>query len=170
MASFNKNWRRKQELDSRILIDRIYKSVFGEEIDIIRFENAEGYTLDREFAIDAIITFPTGMIMTGQEKALSNKFAKYKSLTVEYMQNPTTEEKGDWFKLAVQYYFVGYLNKQNDRFDIWAITNWANIAMATQKNKIVWEDNKNTKDGARASFRYCRIDKLPDECIIASSL
>jgi len=169
MSNFDNNWRRKQEIKSRPFINDIYRRVFGDAISIERFDHTENYLLDKEFAIDVRVTHPNGLILTGQEKALSYEYKSYESLTVEYMQNHQTQEKGDWFKMAVQFYFTGYLNKAVTGFDLWVIADWSKVVLGTASGRIQWYENSNTKSQARASFKYCNMAKLPGDCIISSS-
>jgi hypothetical protein len=167
--NFENNWRRKQEIRGRGIADRIYRDVFGSDLEINRFEDEDNYELDKTFAIDVHVVNNNGLILTGQEKFLSNKYAKFQSITVEYMQNPLIQEKGDWFKMAVQFYFTGYFNKTNDDFELWIIADWTQIVLNTINDNITWMKNHNTKDGARANFVYCNMTQLPEDCIIASS-
>lgn len=168
-SNFERDPRRQQELRGRPYADAIYRSVFGEGITVKRFDHTENYLLDKEFAIDVQITFPVGLILTGQEKFLSSDCAKYRTLTTEYMQDPTTNERGDWFKMAVQFYFVGYELQTRTGFYPWAIVDWASVVLETIKNNINWSVRSNGNGRARASFKYTSIDSLPDSCIIAKS-
>ena len=166
-SQFEKDPRRRQEIRLRPIADIVYRSVFGNDIDINRYE--ADYTLDIEFAIDVVLSLNSGMILNGQEKFLSNNYAKYHSLTVEYEQNQHSGEHGDWFKLACQFYFVGYSNLEETAFNPYIIANWPAIVLATEEGVIKWIDNKNKNGRARASFRYCDMYKLPQDCIIAKS-
>lgn len=166
-SNFEKNWRRQQELRMRPVADRLYKQCWGDDIKIERLEQPGNYVLDRFFGVDLIITFPTGMMFTGQEKFLSPQYASWKSLTAEYMNSP--DKKGDWFHLASQFYFCGYASKNWDSFQYWVMANWASIVIATLRKRVKWYDNSNQDGHARASFRYCKIPELPPDCIIASS-
>ena len=167
---FEKNPRRLQEVRCRPLADAIYKRVFGDLITIKRHEREDAYLLDKEFAMDVTITLPIGLVLTGQEKFLSQKYAKYRSVTIEHMQNPATNEKGDWFKMAVQFYFVGYESADGKTFSPWIMLNWPSIVNATAKGAIHWIDNRNKDGHARASFRYCVMDKIPESCVIAKDV
>ena len=164
---FESNPRRMQEIRLRPLADKVYRSVFGNSIDISRY--GTDYALDKEFAIDVVLVLDNGLILNGQEKFLSSDYAKFHSITVEYEQNQFTGERGDWFKLACQFYFCGYANKDETEFVPYVLANWTSVVLATSANKIEWKNNANRDGKARASFRYCDMYKLPPDCIIAKS-
>lgn len=168
-TNFNNDIRKKQELLGRPIAEVIYRQVFGDNIEIVRFEHEDNYELDRTFAMDVKIINPTGLILIGQEKFLSNEYIRFKTLTIEYMQNPSTQERGDWFKMAVQFYFVGYFNKLQTGFDLWVVADWARVVLETLNENIFWEINSNKNGKARANFKYCIMTSLPDNCIISSS-
>jgi hypothetical protein len=167
---FERDPRRRQEIRMRPAADAIYRSVFSDAIEIERFDHGESFILDKHFAIDLQITLPCGMILLGQEKFLSHKYASFGSVTVEYEQNQHTGEPGDWFRLSPQIYFVGYTTKDKAGFSPWVLLNWPSIVMATHNGEIEWHDNKNKDGRARASFRYCFMRHIPSEYIIAASI
>lgn len=167
--SFEQNWRRKQELIGRPAADQIYRGIFGDGITITRMEREDQVVLDIKFAIDAKLTLLTGQILLGQEKFLSPKYASFQSVTVEYFQNPSIQEPGDWFRLAVQFYFVGYLTPDSLTFNPWILLNWPNVVIATDNGAIHWNDNRNKDGRARASFKWCKMRDFSPECIIACS-
>lgn len=156
----------------RPLADAIYKTIYPSLVDIDRFGETEGerHLLDREHAIDARLTFGNGQIMTLQEKFLSADYASYRSLTVEYEQNQYTHEHGDWFKLASQSYFAGYLARDLKSFSIWVLVDFARLIHATQQGRVYWKQNRNKDGRAQASFCFIRFDDIPKECVIASRL
>lgn len=156
----------KQELIGRPIADRIYKDAFGADIDIIR----DVGPLDRELGVDAVLIVGNGLRLLGQEKFLSHAYARFRSITVEHYQNWRTKEKGDWFKLACQFYFTGYLTENEDDFDPWMLANWPAVVLATIQGSVIWQVNKNKDGRARASFRYTIMDDLPVNCVIASNL
>jgi len=123
-----------------------------------------------EFAIDVTLTLPNGMKLNGQEKFLSFQYASFGTLTVEYMQNPVIDEKGDWFKLAPQFYFCGYFNEDNTDFIKYVIVNWPKLVLHTNAGNAKWHDNKNKDGYARASFRYIYFEDIPTDCIIDKKL
>jgi len=169
-TNFEQNPRRKQELKGRPIADAIYQSVFGRNINITRYEHNENFILDTKFAIDVELEFPSGLIMTGQEKFLSPRFASYNSITVEYMNNPAEPiELGNWFNLAAQFYMVGYFTRDYKGFSPWVIINWLATVLNTTRGKINWRDNENKDGRALASFKYCDIQSLPPDCVVASS-
>lgn len=169
MSDFNRNWRRQQELRMRPFADIIYRHVFGKDIDIQRFDRDDNKLLDIQFAIDVQLRLANGQILLGQEKYLSSKFAKYNSFTVEYMQNPMTKEKGDWFKIATQFYFVGYCTENMNGFNPWIIVNWPSMVIESNNGNITWTNNTNKADGARASFVYANMSAIPEHCVISCS-
>jgi hypothetical protein len=133
-------------------------------------ERDDQKVLDVRFAIDVQIRLATGQLLLGQEKFLSQIYAKWRSVTVEYEQNQYTGEEGDWFKLASQLYFVGYLTKDQTGFQPWILLNWPNVVIATYHGEIKWHTNRNKDGRARASFKYCSMQAFPSQCVIASSL
>lgn len=170
MSSFDRDPRRLQELRGRPIADRIYRSVFGEVVEVQRFDQGDDFILDRHFAIDVRLTLPNGMILLGQEKFLSAKYARYATITVEYEQDHRTGERGDWFKLSPQFYFVGYITNDGDDFDPWMLLDWAAVVIATNDGKLPWRLNWNKDGRARASFMAGKMHNVPEGCIIASSL
>lgn len=160
--------RRQQELRLRPYADAIYKRVFG-VAGVQRFEQPDNAVLDRHFAIDVQLSTPAGLILTGQEKFLSAAYAKFNTVTVEYEQNQFTGEQGDWFKLASQFYFVGYESVSGAGFSSWVILNWPAVVTETNRGNIEWHTNVNRDGRAKASFRYCPIDQFPESCVIARS-
>jgi hypothetical protein len=167
-SGFESNWRRQQELRLRPIADRLYKSVFG-DVSIMRKEREDNYLLDKYFAIDFNIALNNGMILNGQEKFLSASCARFHSVTVEYLQDHRTGERGDWFKIASQIYFVGYVDKEETRFEPWVLLNWPQMVISSNLGFINWIDNKNKDGHARASFKYCDMFEIPKNCIIDCS-
>jgi hypothetical protein len=164
---FERDPRRQQELRCRPYADEVYRKLFGKDIDIKRFECEDNYLLDKTFAMDVQITLTSGMILTGQEKFLSQKYASYETVTIEDLQNPATGEHGDWFKMAVQFYFTGYENCKG--FNPWILLNWPAVALATERNKVIWYSNRNKDGHARASFKCAKMKSFPADCIIGKS-
>lgn len=151
--------------------NKLYRAIFhrlgmpladGEhELKVTKNEFEAGY--DHLLGIDVIFTFRNGMECTMQEKFLT---AKYQTVTVEHMQNPSTGEKGDWFTMKCDYYFVGYDREQKYDFQEWIMLNWPIVRQLTNQNKINWQLNKNKEDGARADFKYASFCQFPKECIV----
>jgi hypothetical protein len=165
MQDFKNDPRKKQELRGRPIADKIYQQWLG-DVEIDRHEREQGVSvLDLHFAIDGVITTPNGMILTGQEKFLSAMWAHYGSVTIEYWQNQYTHEPGDWFNLACQFYFCGYLNEAQDDFLFAYIMNLPAMVIATNQGRINWRHNQNNNGRALASFVYTRMADLPGDCI-----
>jgi hypothetical protein len=167
--NFERDPRRKQELRGRKYADEIYVINWG-DILIKRYEQKDNLILDQKFAIDVTITLPNGMILNGQEKFLSFKYASYGTLTVEHMQDHLTDERGDWYKLAPQFYFCAYFNNDYNGFLKYVIVNWPKLVLCTNSGVAKWHDNKNKDGRARASFRYIYFGDIPNECIIDRQL
>jgi hypothetical protein len=123
--------------------------------------------LDREFGVDVRLTMPGGMVLYAQEKFLSNRYAKYKTLTVEYQQNQHTGEPGDWFSLAPQIYFCAYEDSNREHFDHFVIVDWPALVLATAQGRARWYANRNKDGRARASFKYIPFKEIPNSAIIA---
>lgn len=168
VSDFDANPRRKQEIAGRPVADTIYRNLL-KSTSIQRNDQREREVLDRFFAIDVSLTMSNGQILTGQEKFLSPTCARFRSITVEYMQNHQTNEPGDWFKLAPMFYFVGYFTPDYRRFDPWVLIDWPRLVLESNAGRVTWLDNRNKDGMARASFRYTIMDKLPTSCIIGSS-
>jgi len=83
-------------------------------------------------------------------------------------QNFHTGEPGDWFKLAPQFYFVGYGTRNWDDFDPWMLFNWPAVVLATHDGDLLWQLNQNKDGRARASFKHSKMRDAPPRCIIAS--
>jgi hypothetical protein len=153
----------------RPVADQVYRRVFGQHIEIQRFDREDGapHILDQAFAIDVQLTLPaSGMAILGQEKFLRAQYASFRTVTVEYWQDPATHEPGDWFRLACQFYFVGY--GDGDAMEPWVLLDWPRVVLATEEGRLCWRNNVNQNGRARASFRYIPMDELPRECCLAT--
>jgi len=123
-------------------------------------------------SIDVWLRFPSGLCAGLQEKFL---FTDFKTVTVEYEQNPETGEKGDWFKMGCPYLFVGYCKMEkrpgervfDDHFWLYVLLDWPELQRETAKGNVDWILRYPQYDGARASFNFAYIDQLPSSCIIA---
>lgn len=164
-------WRFKDAKAKQPSANRLYRTIFDRldipllpndaQLCITKDDFEAGY--DRYLGIDVVLTFANG-----QEATLQEKFLTYRAstVTVEYMQNPTTNEQGDWFKMKTDYYFVGYDRLEKNSFQEWILLNWLLVRQMTNQGLIPWEMNKNIRDGARANFKYVNFSKIPAECIV----
>lgn len=167
-------YRFEQAQKRQAAANKLYRQIFsdlgmtlldGEEtMDVSLDQHEAGY--DRFFGIDVILTFTDGQEATLQEKFL---FTKYQTVTVEYMQNPDANERGDWFNLRCDYYFVGYDRNNANNFQEYVLLNWPAVKLLSQQGRIPWGETRNTKDGARASFRYAPFWRFPSECVLKSN-
>jgi hypothetical protein len=152
--------------------NKLYREIFNDMgcslkdgdalLDCAGDEFYAGY--DHSLGIDTVLRTEQGNILTMQEKFL---FTPFNTVTVEYMQNQTTGEHGDWFNIKCQLYFVGYDYPQTGkRFVSWILLDWARVVLATQKGQINWKLRPNKWDGAKANFRYASIADIPKYCCI----
>lgn len=129
----------------------------------------ELFILDQKFHIDIIVTLQNGSTMTGQEKALSNQFYKYRTFTMEFYQNRFTKEKGEFFKIASQFYLHGYSDKSGCKFAEWYIFDVPQILDWLKSCKVSSLESKTKPSTSRASFIAIPYDKIPKEFIMYSS-
>ena len=149
--------------------DRVLSYVFGVTPDKIqRFEKSSDlFVLDREFCIDMRIRLNSGSHVTGQEKALTHQFYKYRTFTIEFWQNRYTKEPGEFFKIASQFYLHGYSDQSGVNFIEWKVldilrfVNWlkhCGTESLSHKTK--------PSGGSRAAFLPIPYDSIPHEFIL----
>jgi hypothetical protein len=154
-----------QEYRNRPYADELYTQVFNSSA-IDRFAEGDNrHSLDVHHGIDVTVGLPNGAVITGQEKFLSHQYATFETLTVEYYQNQHTNERGDWFKLACQFYFVGYENHNNTGFCKVIIVNWLSL-MTDSSIAHKWRHNANKDGRARATFTFISFNDIPAKHII----
>lgn len=150
--------------------DRVICRAFKvEPADIFRFDKkSELFVLDKQFAIDMQVRLKNGSQLTGQEKALSYKFYKYKTFTMEFWQNRFTKEPGEFFKIASQFYLHGYSDDTGIEFIEWKIID---ILRLVEWLKSYGTDalSQKTKPagGSRAAFLPIPYDRIPAGLIFA---
>ncbi len=166
--NFMRGSRKQQELRGRPLADALYRELLG-AVRIHRFERKDNgpHILDARFAIDAMIELATEQRLTLQEKFLSASRATYNSVTIEYMQGAGRTERGDWFHLCAELYFVGYFSVDGTHFQKWVVLDMARTKLATDAKRIEWHYNENKVIGYAADFYWANVGFLPRECIIA---
>lgn len=147
----------------RFIFDRLDMPLMPgtELLKCTKAEFEAGY--DYALGIDVILRLVNGQEMTLQEKFLTTTF---KTVTVEFMQNPKTGERGDWFNMKAQLYFTGYDHEEALDFQEWILLNWPNTQM---EPSIDWKIRYNGRDGACASFKYAHFSQFPPHCVVACS-
>jgi len=135
---------------------------------IDRFSKASDmFVLDQQFAIDLRVRLQNGSQLTGQEKALTYPNYKYRTFTVEFWQNRYTQERGEFFKIASQFYLHGYSDETGLGFIEWKIIDvlkfieWLK-SCGTDKLAAKTKPSK----GSRAAFLPIPYDKIPKQFII----
>ena len=158
-----------QSMNMRPACNRVLMKAFGiPEASIERFPHGDDlFILDQEFAIDVRLRLSHGLTVTGQEKALSHQFHRYRTFTVEFYQNRHTEELGELFKIASQFYLHGYSDATGREFIEWKIIDVFQL--------ILWINSLESKyilpkvrgaQGSRASFLAIPYDDIPSEFIL----
>ncbi len=146
----------------------IYRQVFGSGIIINHFGNKsveEKQILDRNYHIDVEILLPTGAILTGQEKILNFENTHRNTVTIEYMQNRDTGEKGEFFCLASQFFLGGYMGKNDESIEKWMIIDLLRFMLWL--NKEPGNMGKPIPSSSNASFLAIHESKIPSNVIIA---
>jgi hypothetical protein len=157
----------------RVSAIRIYKAIFPNcEIEDLRTKGKGVHILDKEFAIDSLIQFPSGNFITLQEKYRENKYIQYSDFTQEYNNAVGTEYEsvGEWFKLAAQLYFYGWANKDNTDFEKWIMLDILRYKLLVEKAGGLGKIGilKINETHGRASFYAIPVIKLKDAIIYSS--
>lgn len=156
----------KQSVSMNPHCNDIYYKVFNAQ----KIKRTSDTPLDTQFAIDVIVELLNGSILTGQEKALSYSYAKYDTFTMEFYQNRNTKERGEFFKIASQFYLSGYINHSSNGFASWKIINipnfvlWINSAYNLEQLEL-----KAIPSSGLASFIAIPYREIPEHCYIAKS-
>lgn len=146
--------------------NEIYYNVFNAQ----KIKRTSDTPLDMEFAIDVIVELPNGSILSGQEKALSYSYSKYNTFTMEFYQNRSTKEQGEFFKIASQFYLSGYINHSLNGFASWKIIDmprlmlWINSVYNLEQLEL-----KSIPSSGLASFIAIPYPDIPKDCYIATS-
>lgn len=165
MAEFNNLSTVKFQQKMKPAAIRIYQRIFpGCYLEDLREEGVKVHILDKEFAIDSLLHFPSGQWISIQEKYRSNKYLERLDFTQEYMNAFGTEHEnpGEWFKLGAQLYFYGWANKRNDDFEKWVILDIAKYKLLIELSgglSKIGTFFKNDKYG-KASFYAIPINLL----------
>lgn len=159
----------KQSLKMRPACDAVLCRAFGLTPDKIdRFSKASDmFVLDQQFAIDLRVRLQNGSQLTGQEKALTYRYYKYRTFTVEFWQNRYTQERGEFFKIASQFYLHGYSDESGFAFIEWKIID---VLKFIDWLKLCGIDTLAARTrpsgGSRAAFLPIPYDKIPKQFIL----
>jgi len=154
-------------------INEIYYDLFGKDIVIDRSKVSENEIrksfLDKELSIDTIIIFENQSFITIQEKSRRNCYLTFNDFTFEYYSNRFSFKKGQWFKLASQLFFYGYVNENENGYSKYYLLDIVRLRLFLSKRtkeSIIRKLKNNTK---RASnFLPIKFDEMPDDCFLAS--
>lgn len=157
----------QQGLRMQPACDRVLCQVFGITTDKIHRTEERESILDQKFAIDLILELPNGTRITGQEKALSFDKSKYDTFTVEFYQNRFTKEKGEFFKLASQFYLSGYSDQTGEEFLTWKIIDVLKLMQWLKDSNLEALESRTKPSTSNASFLPIPYKSLPDYVILA---
>jgi len=151
--------------------DDVYQHLFPVE-KITRYQKGsddERHILDRIHHIDVELEFRNGITITGQEKALRNKFAHFNTFTVEFYQVDSVKEEGEFFNLGAQFYLHSYLNAERTGLSKWYLVNVLRLFdWLMHKDKQTLEEHTKSTGSSRASFFNIDYQKLPQSVVYAS--
>lgn len=156
-----------QSMNMRSACNKVLRSVFGiDDSCITRFEKGDSlFVLDQQFHIDVVLNLSNKSTLTGQEKTLSNHFYKFRTFTIEFYQNRFTKEKGEFFKIASQFYLHGYSDHTGKDFVEWYIFDILRIIDWLKCYKEDRLAQKTKPSTSRASFLPIPYSKIPPEFI-----
>lgn len=125
--------------------------------------------LDKDRGIDVILTSLTGLKISFQEKFRRNKYLRYQQFTIEFKNNPETDELGELFKLAANYYFYAYANPKETCFCQWKIVDLNKFKEAYENGELIPDEIGQNKKRSRANFLCFDWVKLKNGLIKFSS-
>lgn len=149
-------------------IDAIYRRIVPGYVGNWRYKATRGaHPLDQHYGIDGYVRAGGGMMWTVQEKC--RQFdprrahmgqPQYRDYTLEFMNCPVSQKRGEHFHLAAQWYFYGWANKDETAFDAWFFMNvplfaamCAEFGGAVSLSRALHGENKQNKpENSRASF------------------
>jgi len=169
----NRNkWEEDLELDRKMqpVIDSHFKQFFDIS-QIIRFTQKENtpHPLDQYFGIDGEIILKCGSIITFQTKVRRQKYLKRFGdyFTIEYFSNNLTKTEGEFFHLASDIYFYGYLNKEETDFEKYHILKVFPLKNFIATNFIKYIQNlRYNKKHSFASFIPIPFSEIPSQIFI----
>ena len=158
-------------------IDGIYKGLFSGlcKIDRSSTNNAKNLMLDKDLAIDSILYFKDGTILTFQEKTRKNfYYQKYNEFTFEYYNDQSKSDLGEWFKLASQFYFYGFANTEEDAYSSYHILNVPNLRLFLKNevgiNELCSKRLRGNIPPNKANFFGIPFSMFPEKCILHKSI
>lgn len=170
MFSFELTPEYQQSLRMQPACNAVICQVFGVTPDRIeRFsKTSELFILDQQFAIDMRIRLMNGSQLTGQEKALTHRFYKFRTFTMEFWQNRYTREPGEFFKIASQFYLHGYSDATGVQFAEWKIIDILKLIDWLKGYDIDMLAAKTRASGpSRAAFLPIAYDRIPKRFVLA---
>lgn len=90
----------------------------------------------------------------------------YNEFTFEYYNDPKIKDWGEWFKLASQFYFYGYTNKEENGYIKYHILNvgFFRLFLNSKNNNWLETHTQYNKPPNKANFIYISFNEIPAYC------
>ena len=98
-------------------------------------------------------------------------FERYNDFTFEYYNDPNVKDVGEWFKLASQMYFYGYINSSYDGYSRYYIIIVPLFRLYLNSKDYKWIKNHTKQNNVhgKSNFIYVPFDNIPEECFYIKS-
>lgn len=150
--------------------DHLYHDIWGPLQKLERLSHSRvspPHPLDKDWAIDVILQTTGGLTITIQDKFRQYKYyKKYNQFTLEYENNPTTHEPGEFFHLVANYYFYGFATIDKQSFINWKVIDLNPFKECYRVKAIVEDEIGYNETKGRASFICFSWDKLRDKGLL----
>ena len=104
-------------------------------ISRLRGNAGQVHALDRDFAIDGLVTTKAGVMFTFQEKIRRHSYLQYQDFTLEFHSNRDKKTEGEFFHLAADFYFHAYANKEDSGIVELRVLNVQKLKMFVHNHK-----------------------------------
>lgn len=153
-SSFKNDWNFSKRLQP--LADNIYTLVWGENTKIYRDLGA----LDKERGIDVHLELESGLTLDIQEKFRRAQYRHFMEFTLEYKNNPDTDELGEFYHLGANYYFYSYVSQDENSFTDWWIVDLNKFKEGYSCHLIKEDKILENKEHSRATALVFKWSKL----------
>jgi len=164
----------KFQVKMRPAAEHVYQVIWpGSRIENLRENGVNVHTLDKHFAIDALLHLPSRQWISIQEKYRENYYLKWKDFTQEYKNACGTqyESEGEWAKLGAQLYFYGWANVAETDFEDWYLLDILKYKIIVERNGGIEKMGRlqHNKQHGKASFYGISFEKLKDAVFLSKA-